>query len=109
LPDGDDEVVPKYICKRDSEAGVIEDLAKSRFNVVAMLQDFFGRVGDASTPQATNMTSKGALVEDWLAFVCVVSAGLRNGCVGGAVGVGTVGTIDAYPALAFSNSPLEES
>jgi hypothetical protein len=66
-------------------------------------------VADASTPQATNMTSKCVLVENRWAFVCVVGAGLWNRCVGRTIGVGTIGTVVADPPLAFSNGPLEGS
>jgi hypothetical protein len=64
---------------------VIKDLTKCCFNVVAMLEYFFGWVGNPCAPEAAQMLGKGVLIKDRRTFVGVASTGLWDQGVNGAV------------------------
>jgi hypothetical protein len=53
------------------------------------------------------MLCKGVLIEHWWALVGVVGTRFFDIGIGGTGFVGAIGTVDAYPAFAFSDGPLE--
>jgi hypothetical protein len=77
---------------------VIEDPPEGGLDIIAMLQDFFGGMGDSCVPKSAKMVSKSMLVENGWAFFSVSWAGFW-----------TVGAVNTDSPLSFPHSPLEGS
>jgi hypothetical protein len=85
---------------------MIEDAPESGLNIITVLKDVFGGIGDSSTPEPAQMASKGMLIEYRWAFISIVSARFGNRCVGGSSYIRTVRAVDADSTFSFSYGPL---